>query len=88
VASLSAQQVKQLYEAGDADRVALYAVRNVTTGDTFDFAADFSLIKRAIMMAATASSQAVASVSASTTITMPAGLSGDAAYILAWGCAT
>lgn len=80
-------QVKQLYLAGDADRIALYAVRNVTAGDTVDLSGDFSAVKRATGMGATAAGAASLSVSG-TVVTIPAGMSGDAAWLTVYGCAT
>jgi len=88
MAVLAGQQVKQLYETGDADRVALYAIRNVTTADTVDFGADFSVVKRALVLGATATGAGVGSVSSNTVVTVPSGLSADAAWVLVYGCAT
>jgi uncharacterized membrane protein len=69
---------------GAADKAALYALRDVSTGDTADLAQDFLAVKQAVMLGTTVNGSAVASVSG-TVVTMPAGLSSDAAYLLAWG---
>ncbi len=62
----------RVWADGLSDRVALYALRKVTTADTIDLAADFLITKQAIMIG-------------TTVVTMPAGLSNDAAYLLVWG---
>jgi hypothetical protein len=87
VAALAGQQVFNLYRSGDADRIALYAVRNVTSGDTADFATDFSVVKRATVVGATASGSGNCSV-AGTVVTIPAALAADAAWLTVYGCAT
>lgn len=84
-ALIGAQYVKQ-WQDGQAERTVLYALRNVSSGDTADLTEDFTAVKRAIILGVTVAGNAVASVSG-TTATMPAGLSSDAAYLLAFGCA-
>lgn len=84
-ALIQAQYAKQ-WSDGQAERTVLYALRNVSTGDTADLTEDFTVLKRAIALGVTAAGSAVASV-AGTTVTMPAGLAADAAYLLVFGCA-
>lgn len=84
MAVLSPPQCYKLWSDGFSDRAVLYALRNVTTGDTADLSSDFSVVKRAIMLGTTVSGAATAAVSG-INVTMPAGLSADAAYLLAWG---
>jgi hypothetical protein len=86
MAALSNNQVAKCWSDGTADRVALYALRNCTAGDTADLVAEFTLLKRAVMLATTVSGAAAATVSG-TSVTVPAGLAGDAGYVLVWGCA-
>ena len=69
---------------GVSARVCLYALRNVTTADTVDLSNEFSVLKQAIMLGTTVVGSATATVSG-TVATMPAGLAGDGAYLLAWG---
>jgi len=69
---------------GLSDRAALFALRKVTTSDTIDLAGTFLIVKQAIMIGTTVNGSATASVSG-TVVTMPAGLSNDAAYLLVWG---
>jgi hypothetical protein len=77
-----------VYQAGSADRVVLVALRNVTTGDTLDLGqtglALLSFINRAVLMSVTSFVE-IAGTWNGTVVTMPAGLSNDAAYLLAWG---
>ena len=81
-------QVRRLYAEGQADRVVLYALRNIGTGDTVDLGpsgtGDFYVVKQAAMIGATMEGSATATA-AGTVVTMPAGLSGDAIYLLAYG---
>lgn len=86
MAVLAAAQVKQLFVDGDADRIVLYAVRNVTTADTFDVSVDFSRAIRAMAVGATVAGATAVTVSG-TVVTIPSGLAGDAAWILVYGCA-
>jgi hypothetical protein len=69
---------------GMSAKVALYALRNVTTADTADLSNDFSVVKQGIMLGTTVIGSSVCVV-AGTVVTMPAGLAGDGAYLLAWG---
>jgi hypothetical protein len=88
VALIGQQQVFKVFEDGDADKVSLYALRNVTTGDTVNVGnsglADFLAPKTAIVMGTTVAVATLGAI-AGTVITMPAGLTGDAGYMLVWG---
>ena len=72
------------FSNGLAARTCLYALRLVTTGDTIDLGNEFKAVKQAVMCGTTVVGSAIATVSG-TVVTMPAGLTGDAAYLLAWG---
>lgn len=88
MAVISGKQVRRLFQDGTAAMLALYAVRNVTTGDTVDLGAsgtqDFLNVKQAAFVGSTVAGSAAATVSG-TVITIPAGVSGDAIYLIAWG---
>lgn len=88
MAAISGTQIKRLLTDGEAAQLALFALRNVSTGDTVDLgpsgAATFLSVKQAAMIGATVPGAAAASVSG-TVVTMPAGLSNDAIYLMAWG---
>lgn len=89
MAALTAGHIARIWTDGAADLAALYRVSNVTAGDTVDIgpsgvSADFQLVKQAAMVATTVSGTSACSVSG-TVITMPAGLSADAGYLLVWG---
>lgn len=86
MAALIPQQYAKQWQDGQAERTALYALRNVSTGDTADLTEDFTILKRAIILGVTVAGAAAASVSG-TTVTIPAGVSSDAGYLLAFGCA-
>ena len=90
MAAITGTQIKRLFTDGQAAQLALFALRNVTTGDTVDLgpngANTFLNVKQATMVGATIGGSAVATVTAgSTVVTMPAGLSGDAIYLTVWG---
>jgi hypothetical protein len=88
MAAITGKQVKRLFYDGEAAMMALYVVRNVSTGDTLDLGpsgvGDFLSVKQSAMVASTVAGSAAAAV-AGTTITMPAGLTNDALYLMAWG---
>jgi hypothetical protein len=88
VAVLSAQNVFKVFLDGNSDRVVLYALRKVTTSDTVDVGlgalGDFLAPKQAVCLGTTVAGTVAASI-AGTVITMPAGLSADAGYMLVWG---
>jgi hypothetical protein len=72
---------------GQSDRVALYAIRDVTANDTIDLAQEFTVVKRAVIMGTTIAAAVSASVTVPTTVTIPAGANRDAAYLLVYGAA-
>jgi len=84
VAALPPNHYALVWSNGMSDKAALYALRNVTTGDTCDLAADFSIVKQATIMGTTVAGTETVTVSG-TVATIPAGLSSDAAYLLTWG---
>lgn len=90
MAAVAGNQIKKLYSEGSAGEIAVYALRNVTTGDTVDFGpsgtGDFLVLKQAVMIGATVAGSATATVSG-TSITIPAGVAGDAIYIMVRGAA-
>jgi hypothetical protein len=89
MATVTGKQVLRLYQDGRAAQLALYAIRNVTTGDTCDLGpsgtGDFLAVKQAAMVGSTVAGSAAVTVGGGTVVTMPAGLSGDSLYLLAWG---
>jgi len=88
MALIGQQRVFKVFEDGDSDKLALYALRAVTAADTVDMGpsglSDFLAIKQAIVMGTTVALATVASI-AGTVLTMPAGLANDAGYLMVWG---
>jgi hypothetical protein len=74
----------RVFSDGLADRVCLYAMRNVSATDTVDLSEDFSVVKRAVFLGTTVAGAASAGVSG-TIVTVPTGATNDAAWLLAWG---
>jgi hypothetical protein len=84
VAVLTSSQIVKAFSDGQADRLCLYAMRNVTTGDTRDLSGDFTAIKQAICLGTTTQMAFTASITG-TVITIPAGLAADAGWLMTWG---
>jgi hypothetical protein len=89
MSALTSQQVSRVWSDDAADRTAVYKVSKVTAGDTVDLGPtgvvpDYQLVKQAAMIATTVAGTAACSVSG-TVITIPAGLTNDAGYIIVWG---
>lgn len=88
MAVLGNSQVQREWVNNASDRTALYALSNVTAGDTVDLGpgaiGDFLRLKQAVVLGTTVAGTVTASVSG-TVVTIPAGLSNDAGYLLAWG---
>ncbi len=87
--ALTAAQITRVYTNDAPDRVCLYKVPKVTALDTVyvgpsGVVTDFQLVKQAAMLATTVAGTA-ACVVTGTVITMPAGLSSDAGYVIVWG---
>jgi hypothetical protein len=83
-ALVEGQFVNVYDDEGVSSKVALYACRNVTTGDTMDVGGDFSVVKRAGVLSDTAVGIA-AMAAAGVVLTFPAGLTGDGAFVLVFG---
>lgn len=85
MATLTSSNIARQFIDGLTDRTALYAMRKVTSGDTIDLSSDFSVVKQAVILGTTvAGSEAVSTISG-TVVTIPAGLSNDAGWMLVWG---
>jgi hypothetical protein len=78
-------QVTLEWSNGVSDKCALYAVKNVNSGDTINLGPDFSLCDLAFMLVITPTQGTALPGVAGTTVTMPGGLSGVAGYILVYG---
>jgi hypothetical protein len=72
--------------SGDADRYAVYALLNVTAGDTVDLAQEFQNVKRGTLLGVTVAAALSANVSG-TVVTIPAGANSDAAILTVFGVA-
>lgn len=84
MAALTADQVKPQWVDTGARRWTLFAMLNVTSGDTADLSAYFRVIKQTAWMGATVSG-VVAGTFTAQGVTAPAGLSADSAYLLVDG---
>jgi hypothetical protein len=84
VATLTPDFYHLVYANGACGKTALYALRDVTTGDTCDLVTEFKVVKQAFVQGVTVQGQEVASVSG-TVVTVPAGIAQDAVWMLASG---
>ena len=62
MAALTPNHYVLVWSNGMSDKVALYTLRNVTTGDTTDLDSEFSVVKQAIMLGTTVNGSSTASV--------------------------
>lgn len=86
MAALTPDRYPLMWQDGQSDRAALYALRDITTGDTCDLVDQFNILKRGALVGTTVAGAVSASVSG-TVVTIPAGVSRDGAYLLAYGVA-
>jgi hypothetical protein len=86
MAVLDPNRFPLMWQDGQSDRTALYALRDVTTGDTCDLAQQFTILKRGALVGTTVAGAVAASVSG-TTVTIPSGVNRDGAYLLVFGVA-
>lgn len=77
-----------VFQGGSADRVLLVGLRNVSSGDTLDLGNTgmglMLFINRAVCISVTSFVE-IAVNWTGTIVTMPAGLTNDAGYLLVWG---
>jgi predicted RecA/RadA family phage recombinase len=86
MAVLNQQQVDQRWIEGNCERFALFAVKNVTSGDTVDLGTYFRTIMQTFWMGATVSGVAAGTFTG-TVATAPAGLTNAGAFLLVQGVA-
>lgn len=91
MAALSINNAQPLFNQGGADLLALFALRNINAGDTLDISAlgiqpAFQIVKLAILISPTGNAAGVATISANTIVTIPAGLVKASGYLLISGC--
>lgn len=72
---------------GSSDRVAVFALLNISAADTVDLAAYFSTVRRATLLGVTVAATLTANVSG-TVVTIPAGASNDAGILTVYGVAS
>lgn len=72
------------YASGDSDKVAMFALLDVTAGDTVDLSEHFNVVKRGTLVGVTVAAAVAASVSG-TVVTIPAGANRDAAVLTVYG---
>jgi hypothetical protein len=73
-----------LFIQGTPDTIALFALKDVTAGDTADLSGWFEIINRVVVMGLVSFVEIAANFTG-TVVTMPNGLNADPGYLLAWG---
>jgi hypothetical protein len=91
MAVIGGSQCSVQWQDGEAVHTAVIAVNNVSAGDTLDLGAGgalplFSYVKQAFGQGSTVIGQAACTITAPTTVTIPAGLSHDSAFLMLQGC--
>jgi hypothetical protein len=86
MAALTTDQVRRVFTDDGPRRWGLFAVLNTTTGDTIDMAAlnFYCKVNQSVFMGCTVAGIANGANSGAS-ITVPAGLTGDSAYMLVDG---
>jgi hypothetical protein len=87
MAVLDPTQVALRHQSGDSDRYAVFALLNISAGDTADLSQYFRVLKRATLLGITVNGALAAAVSG-TTVTIPAGPNADVAILTAYGVAS
>jgi hypothetical protein len=86
-----AKNASVVYRDGHADSVVLIALRNVSTDDTLDVGPSgmnlLQVINRGVCISVTSFVE-ISATRAGTVVTMPAGLTTDAGFLLLWGSGT
>lgn len=87
--ALTADQINRVYTDGNCQRLALFILKNVNSGDTLDVGGGqgFKTVQRAGIASATSATVAAVSNIAGTVLTLPAGLNGDGVWLLVLGVA-
>ncbi len=86
MAALTSDQIRRVFSDDGPRRWCLFALLNVTTGDTVDMSAlnYYRKVNQAMIMGCTVTGTVTATPSGAS-ITIPAGLAGDSGYLLVDG---
>jgi hypothetical protein len=76
--------VVRVWGDGQSEHTALYALRNVSAGDTIDLTDDFNPPLRAVLLGTTLAGTASVTNFSGNALTIPGG-NHDAAYLLVFG---
>jgi hypothetical protein len=90
MAVLTALNAVTVYQEGKADKIALIALRGVSTGDTLDVGPALlnvlGVVNRAVVIGILGGAQIAATITG-TLVTMPSGMTNDSGYLTVWGSA-
>jgi len=86
VAVLAGNQVTYVMGDSRTDLMALYAIRNVNTGDTLDVSAQFTSAKLAVVLWTTTAKSDKLTAPVNNVVTLStANLANDAGWLMVWG---
>jgi hypothetical protein len=80
--------VTNVWGYGQAERTVVYALRNVTTGDTVDVSSDFSAVKFAVWICATNPKKDVLTATGNVVTVATAAIVNDSGYLMVYGSAS
>ncbi len=87
MAVLTGLNCSLIYADGKADKVGLFSLSKVNTGDTIDVStvSTFLFVKSGVVLGVSSFVE-IAATFTGTVVTMPSGLTNDSGYLLVWGC--
>jgi len=84
VSALTVDQIKPVWQDGVASLTMLFALKNVTAGDTVELGPWYKVVKRAGLVSETGTTVA-SCVTTGTVVTVPTGPSADGCWLLVCG---
>lgn len=85
MAALGMGQISLEFSDGKAERMCVFSFKDVTAGDTADLNGYFKIVKRAVALSSTADHSGSIGTINGTVITIPAGPSRDAVWMMVIG---
>lgn len=86
MAVLTGDQVSVCFQDGICGRTALYSLKNVNAGDTFNAGTQFSVVRRGGLVSDTGNTIAAVTFTG-TVVTIPSGPSADGVWVILVGVA-
>jgi hypothetical protein len=87
MALLTFDQISMEFQDGRAEKMCVFVLKNVTAGDTVNLNGYFKVVKRAVALSATDIHAGTIATINGTIITIPAGPTADAIWVMVIGVA-